>query len=100
MLQVMTLRAPGNPAKITGGEREALLESLLLDEPVLMFTPRDGRMFGGDRDEFNGCLLQRRVERLARRRDGVLIVHCVRLTEQYGKDGRGVDDQLGRPRSS
>jgi hypothetical protein len=40
MLQVMTLRAPGNPAKMTGGEREALIESLLLDAPELMFTPR------------------------------------------------------------
>ena len=33
MLQAMTLRAPG-------GEREALLESLLLDAPELTFTPR------------------------------------------------------------
>ena len=36
----MTLRAPQNPAKMTGAEREALLESLLLDEPELTFTPR------------------------------------------------------------
>ncbi|OWV45221.1 hypothetical protein CDZ95_03380 [Mameliella alba] len=36
----MTLRAPGNTAKMTGAEREALLESLLLDEPELTFTPR------------------------------------------------------------
>ena len=36
----MTLRAPQNTAKITGAEREALLESLLLDEPELTFTPR------------------------------------------------------------
>ena len=40
MLSVMTLRAPQNTAKITGAEREALLESLLLDEPELTFTPR------------------------------------------------------------
>jgi hypothetical protein len=40
MLSVMTLRAPGNTAKMTGAEREALLESLLLDEPELTFTPR------------------------------------------------------------
>ncbi|PZR78879.1 MAG: hypothetical protein DI537_41705 [Stutzerimonas stutzeri] len=36
----MTLRVPQNTAKMTGGEREALLESLLLDEPELTFTPR------------------------------------------------------------
>jgi len=40
MLQVMTLRASGNPAKMTGAEREELLETLLLDEPELTFTPR------------------------------------------------------------
>ena len=40
MLSVMTLRAPQNTAKMTGAEREALLESLLLDEPELTFTPR------------------------------------------------------------
>ena len=36
----MTLRASQNTAKMTGAEREALLESLLLDEPELTFTPR------------------------------------------------------------
>jgi hypothetical protein len=36
----MTLRAPGNKSKITGSEREALLESLLLEEPELTFTSR------------------------------------------------------------
>ena len=36
----MTLRAPQNTAKMTGAEREALLESVLLDEPELTFTPR------------------------------------------------------------
>lgn len=40
MLSVMTLRATQNTAKMTGAEREALLESLLLDEPELTFTPR------------------------------------------------------------
>ena len=40
MLSVMTLRASQNTAKMTGAEREALLESLLLDEPELTFTPR------------------------------------------------------------
>lgn len=40
MLQGMTLRAPRNRAKMTGTEREALLESLMLDEPELTFTPR------------------------------------------------------------
>lgn len=40
MLQVMTLRAPENKAKMTAREREALLESLLLEEPELTFTPR------------------------------------------------------------
>ena len=39
MLSVMTLRAPQNTAKMTVAEREALLESLLLDAPELMFTP-------------------------------------------------------------
>lgn len=34
----MTLRAPGNRAKMTGRKREALLESLLLEEPELTFT--------------------------------------------------------------
>lgn len=40
MLQGMTLRAPGNKAKMTRKEREALLESLQLDESELTFTPR------------------------------------------------------------
>jgi hypothetical protein len=40
MLQVMTLPAPGNKAKITRREREELLESLIPDEPELTFTPR------------------------------------------------------------
>ena len=40
MLSVMTLRASQNTAKMTGAEREALLESLLLDAPELTFTPR------------------------------------------------------------
>ena len=40
MLQVMTLRAPENKAKMTAREREALLESLLLEEPELTFTSR------------------------------------------------------------
>ena len=35
----MTLRAPGNKSKMTGSEREALLESLMIDEPELTFTP-------------------------------------------------------------
>lgn len=40
MLQVMTLRAPGNKAKITRRERQALLESLSPGEPELTFTVR------------------------------------------------------------
>jgi len=36
----MTLRAPQYPPKITRREREELLESLLIDEPELTFTPR------------------------------------------------------------
>lgn len=40
MLRGMTLRAPGNRAKLTRNERDALLESLMLDEPELTFTPR------------------------------------------------------------
>ncbi|MBB4278412.1 hypothetical protein [Rhizobium mongolense] len=39
-MPVMTLRAPQYPAKMTGKEREALLEFLLIDEPELTFTPR------------------------------------------------------------
>lgn len=39
MLLVMILRAPQNTAKMTVAEREALLESLLLDAPELTFTP-------------------------------------------------------------
>ena len=40
MLPGMTLRAPQYPAKMTSNEREALLESLLIDEPELTFTQR------------------------------------------------------------
>lgn len=40
MLRGMTLRAPGTRAKMTRREREALLESLMLEEPELTFTPR------------------------------------------------------------
>ena len=40
MLPGMTLRAPQYPAKMTRNEREALLESLLIDEPELTFTQR------------------------------------------------------------
>ena len=52
----MTLRAPGNTAKMSGREREALLESLMIDEPELTFTAR------GDPDP----RLLRLVEFLAR----------------------------------
>ena len=34
------LAIPRKPSKMTRNEREALLESLLLDEPELTFTPR------------------------------------------------------------
>lgn len=36
----MTLRALENKAKMEKSEREALLESLLIDEPELTFTQR------------------------------------------------------------
>lgn len=52
----MTLRAPGNTAKMSGREHEALLESLMIDEPELTFTAR------GDPDP----RLLRLVEFLAR----------------------------------
>lgn len=60
MLQVMTLRAPRNRAKMDKSEREALLEFLMLDEPELTFRPR------GDPDPH----LLRLVEFLARQRRG------------------------------
>lgn len=40
MLQGMTLRASEKTSPMTGQEREALLESLMLEEPELTFTPR------------------------------------------------------------
>jgi hypothetical protein len=40
MLQVMTLRASRNKAKMNKSERETLLESLMLEEPELTFTSR------------------------------------------------------------
>lgn len=39
MLQGMTLRSPQYPSKMPRKEREELLESLLIDEPELTFTP-------------------------------------------------------------
>lgn len=36
----MTLHPPGNKAKMSGREREELLESLLIEEPDLTFAPR------------------------------------------------------------
>ncbi len=88
-------------------------------------APCGDRVFSSDRDEFDGGLLQKRVERLTgrrvaspldhhrrfkqrdgrhsarpRRRDRVFVALRVSVAEQYGKDGRGVDDHPGRPRSS
>jgi len=40
MLFGMTSHPPGNKATMTGREREALLESLMLGEPELTFTLR------------------------------------------------------------
>ncbi|CAN7738218.1 MAG: hypothetical protein AAAB36_10040 [Ensifer adhaerens] len=49
ILQGMTLHPPGNKAKMSRREREELLESLLIDELELTFTPRgnpDPRFLG------------------------------------------------------
>lgn len=71
----MTLRAPGNKSKMTGSEREALLESLLLEEPELTFTPR------GNPDP----RLLRLVEFLARQAAREYYAEEVKTTRRRGK---------------
>ncbi|ANV23763.1 hypothetical protein KP800_19435 [Agrobacterium pusense] len=71
----MTLRAPGNTAKMSGREREALLESLMIDEPELTFTPR------GDPDP----RLLRLVEFLARQAARECYAEEVKMTRRRGK---------------
>ena len=71
----MTLRAPGNTAKMTGREREALLESLMIDEPELTFTAR------GNPDP----RLLRLVEFLARQAARECYAEEVKMTRRRGK---------------
>lgn len=71
----MTLRAPGNTAKMTGREREALLESLMIDEPELTFTAR------GNPDP----RLLRLVEFLARQAARECYAEEVKMTRRWGK---------------
>lgn len=71
----MTLRAPGNTAKMSGREREALLESLMIDEPELTFTAR------GDPDP----RLLRLVEFLARQAARECYAEEVKMTRRRGK---------------
>lgn len=75
MLRGMTLRVPGNRAKMTGREREALLESLLLEEPELTFTAR------GNPDP----RLLRLVEFLARQAARECYAEEVRMMKRRGK---------------
>ncbi|MGO1164566.1 hypothetical protein [Brucella pseudogrignonensis] len=75
MLPDMTLRAPQNPSKMTGREREELLESLLIDEPELTFTPR------GDPDP----RLLRLVDFLARQAARECYAEEVKTTRRRGK---------------
>lgn len=71
----MTLRASKYPAKMPREEREALLESLLLDEAELTFTPR------GDPDP----RLLRLVEFLARQAARECYAEEVKMTRRRGK---------------
>ena len=71
----MTLRAPGNRDRMTGREREALLESLMLEEPELTFTAR------GNPDP----RLLRLVEFLARQAARECYAEEVKMTRRRGK---------------
>jgi len=71
----MKFRAPGNTAKMTGREREALLESLMIDQPELTFTAR------GNPDP----RLLRLVEFLARQAARECYAEEVKLTRRRGK---------------
>ncbi len=75
MLRSMTLRAPGNTAKMSGREREVLLESLMIDEPELTFTPC------GNPDP----RLLRLVEFLARQAARECYAEEVKMTRRRGK---------------
>ncbi|KGJ03455.1 hypothetical protein IT41_14270 [Paracoccus halophilus] len=71
----MTLRSTQSPAKMTRNEREELLESLLIDEPDLTFTPR------GDPDP----RLLRLVDFLARQAARECYAEEVKMTRRRGK---------------
>lgn len=71
----MTLRAPQYPPKMTGREREELLESLLIYEPELTFTPR------GDPDP----RLLRLIDFLARQAARECYAEEVKMTRRRGK---------------
>ncbi|KAB2688840.1 hypothetical protein F9K82_14550 [Brucella pseudogrignonensis] len=71
----MTSRSIQASAKMTRNEREALLESLLIDEPELTFTPR------GDPDP----RLLRLVDLLARQAARECYAEEVKMTRRRGK---------------
>ncbi|MBE0562503.1 hypothetical protein J9800_05390 [Ochrobactrum sp. AP1BH01-1] len=71
----MTSRSIQASAKMTRNEREALLESLLIDEPELTFTPR------GDPDP----RLLRLVDFLARQAARECYAEEVKMTRRRGK---------------
>ncbi|OYX89092.1 MAG: hypothetical protein B7Y84_06550 [Azorhizobium sp. 32-67-21] len=71
----MTSRSIQASAKMTRDEREALLESLLIDEPELTFTPR------GDPDP----RLLRLVDFLARQAARECYAEEVKMTRRRGK---------------
>lgn len=71
----MTLRTPQYPAKMTRNEREELLESLLIGEPELAFTPR------GDPD----ARLLRLVDFLARQAARECYAEEVKMMRRRGK---------------
>ncbi len=75
MLRGMTLRAPENTVKMSGREREVLLESLMIDEPELTFTPC------GNPDP----RLLRLVEFLARQAARECYAEEVKMTRRRGK---------------
>ncbi|APH55110.1 Hypothetical protein GbCGDNIH9_7152 [Granulibacter bethesdensis] len=75
MLGCMTSRSIQASAKMTRNEREALLESLLIDEPELTFTPR------GDPDP----RLLRLVDFLARQAARECYAEEVKMTKRRGK---------------
>lgn len=75
ILPDMTLRTHQYPSKMTGREREELLECLLIDEPELTFTPR------GDPDP----RLLRLVDFLARQAARECYAEEVKTTRRRGK---------------